>query len=103
MDLIRQKKTAVLVIAFAVLVGMLFAPTCESFAATNGSGTTVAPKKVTGLKAIRKSYNKIKINWKTNKSVDGYYVYKKTKGHSAKRIRVISNKYHSEYNVDKHR
>ena len=64
MDLIRQKKTAALVIAFAVLVGMLFAPTCESFAATNGSGTTVAPKKVTGLKAIRKSYNKIKINWK---------------------------------------
>ena len=97
MDLIRQKKTAVLVIAFAVLVGMLFAPTCESFAATNGSGTTVAPKKVTGLKAIRKSYNKIKINWKTNKSVDGYYVYKKSKGHSAKRIRVIRNKYHSEY------
>ena len=48
MDLIRQKKTAVLVIAFAVLIGMLFAPTCESFAATNGSGTTVAPKKVTG-------------------------------------------------------
>ena len=65
MDLIRQKKAAVFVIAFAVLVGMLLVPTCESFAAASGSGTTVAPKKVTGLKAVRKTYNKIKINWKT--------------------------------------
>ena len=99
MDLIPRRKSIVFVIAFAVLVGMLFLPAGESFAASgpDQSSANIAPKKVSGLKAVRKSYNKIKVNWKTDKKADGYYVYRKSPGHAEKLIKIIKNKRHSEY------
>ena len=96
MDLVRKKRITILVIAFVVIIGMLIVPTTESFAAAD-SGTRVAPKKVSGLTAVRKSYNKIKVNWKTDKKADGYYVYRQSAGHAKKLVKKIKNENRSEY------
>ena len=98
MDLTKQKKSVVFIIALAVLIGMLFVPTGESYAASADSGQkTAAPKKVKGLKAVRKSYNKIKLDWKTSKKADGYYVYRMRAGYTKRLVKVIKNRQHSYY------
>lgn len=98
MDLTKQKKSVVFIIALAVFIGMLFVPTGESYAASADSGQkTAAPKKVKGLKAVRKGYNKIKLDWKTSKKADGYYVYRMRAGYTKRLVKVIKNRKHSYY------